>query len=481
MAAARQTLRFCAFVVIAVLPCLSAAAQSAPRVPPSHDNFANRLSIAAPYGETLFNAGEATLESGEPAHPCAGTPSTGSIWYSLSAPAGVTLIVDTSVSNYDTVVSVWQTTGAPNFASLVNIDCEDDGTGQAVLDFPVTTAGQYFVSIGSLSAPGAKTLNLDFSISVPANLRPKGRHPDNPIDVKLNGTVRLSGLEYGVNNFKDAEPPSCNPSAVDYNAWFRVTVPYNTVLRISGEGTLLNYPSGAAHYAMLTVYPVGTYTQAAEEACSTPTGVLGAGIIPSVGLETGEWMIRVSTYVLENMPWPSRYKVRTRIVSFPNMIDNHNFEAVDPLQGWALKNASGDGITTTGGEVLSGARSFKFVGGTGENSKLQQTKTPFAPFPVDEDSKFSPQFQYTTTASGEPLSITLTLYYADGTTEVLKRKLFTLVGGGGAVADLTPSRAATVVKVRLALKYSAPTATTIIDNFGMPMTSLVTRGVLPPP
>lgn len=481
MATIRRTFRFSVFVVLAVLPSIFAAAQTAPRVPPTHDNFANRLSIAAPYGETLFNAGEATLEGGEQPHPCAGPVSIGSVWYSLSAPAGVTLNITTSGSNYNTVISVWKTAAVPSLASLVNVACEDDGTGQAELDFPVATSGQYFVSVGNLSAAGAATLSIDFSMTVPAGLLPKGQNPNNPVNLKLNGAVKVAGIEYGVNGFNTVEPPSCNPQAVDYNAWFRVSVPDDTILRISGEGTLLDYPIGASAISTLTVYPVGIYTQAAQEACSAPSGILGAGIIPSVGLETGIWIVRVSAYVAENIPLPSRYKVRTRVFALANLVDNHNFEAVDALEGWKVKNATGDGITIAGGEVLSGLRSFKFVGGTGEKSKLQQTKTLFAPLPVDEDMVFAPTVQYTTTANGEPFTLLLTLYYSDGTTEVLKRRFTTQIGGVAAGAALTPTRAGTVVKFRLALKYAAPTAITIIDNFGLPVNSLVTRGVLPPP
>jgi len=469
MAAVRRTFRFCASLFFFAAFSLVTAAQSAPRVPPTHDNFASRRSVAVPYAEFLLNAGEATLEGGEPPHPCAGPASIGSVWYSLSLPAGVTLNITTSGSNYNTVISVWSTTAVPSLASLVNVACEDDGTGQAELSFPVTAIGQYFVSVGNLSAPGAATLSIDFSLAVPAGLLPKGQNPNNPIKLKLNGTVKLTGIEYGVNGFNTAEPPSCNPQAVHYNAWFRVTVPDDTILRISGEGTLLDHPLGASAISTLTVYPVGVYTQAAQEACSAPSGVLGAGVIPSVGLETGSWIVRVSAYVVENIPLPSRYKVRTHIVALANLVDNHNFEAVDALEGWKVKNATGDGITTAGGEVLSGTRSFKFVGGAGEKSKLQQTKTLFVPLPVDEDMVFAPTVQYTTTANGEPFTLLLTLYYSDGTTEVLKRRFSTKIGGVAAGAALTPSRTATVVKFRLALKYAAPTATTIIDNFGLPV------------
>src|SRR5262249_9959593 len=89
--------------------------------PPPNDNCATPHAIASlPFSDTLDTT-LATTSPGDPVN-CSGNQGSNSVWYSLQAASNTVIGVDTSASNYDTVLSVYGGT----CGSLSPVGCNDD-------------------------------------------------------------------------------------------------------------------------------------------------------------------------------------------------------------------------------------------------------------------------------------------------------------------------------------------------------------------
>jgi hypothetical protein len=91
--------------------------------PPDNDNLASALAITnLPYTHQASTL-EATTEPNETLPPCA-NPTGASVWYKYTAPSNQEVIFDTSGTDYDTILTVWQSTNYP----LTSVKCNDDAS-----------------------------------------------------------------------------------------------------------------------------------------------------------------------------------------------------------------------------------------------------------------------------------------------------------------------------------------------------------------
>ena len=127
---------------------------------PANNNFACATGIASrPYSNTQSTSG-ATLESGEP-RPCGSIG--GTVWYTWTPSASGTYTVDTSGSNFDTVLAIY--TGS-TLTGLTNRGCNDD-ISSSDLDSRLTlsfTAGTtYRIQVGGYNGATGSTAVLRIS------------------------------------------------------------------------------------------------------------------------------------------------------------------------------------------------------------------------------------------------------------------------------------------------------------------------------
>ena len=110
----------------------------APTPPPAppNDNFANAQAVAGCNGSMLGTNVGATKEVGEQANPVS-TSSTRSVWYSWIAPSTGSATIDTSGSDFDTILSVW-TGSALGSLTLVPNGSNDDVVSGTVVTSTVT-------------------------------------------------------------------------------------------------------------------------------------------------------------------------------------------------------------------------------------------------------------------------------------------------------------------------------------------------------
>ncbi len=128
--------------------------------PKSNDAFATAEVLSGNSGTTSASNTDATLEPSEPQH---WTPTTGghSIWYRFTATAAGTFTVNTSGSNFDTVLAVYQ---GSSLSSLTKLGANDDfdALQSRVGSIPVAAGTTYAIAVDGYGG-NTGTVNLQWA------------------------------------------------------------------------------------------------------------------------------------------------------------------------------------------------------------------------------------------------------------------------------------------------------------------------------
>ena len=110
-----------------------------------------------------INTRAATVAADDPA-TCVGDQGTSTIWYSITPAANTWIGVDTSASDYDTVIGVY--TGA--CGALTSVACNDDfanaltGPSRALLAFQATAGTSYLIEVTGKGSGGTLRLRVGY-------------------------------------------------------------------------------------------------------------------------------------------------------------------------------------------------------------------------------------------------------------------------------------------------------------------------------
>jgi hypothetical protein len=144
---------------------------------PANDNFANAFAITGNSFTDTKDSSAATTETSDPTPSCVfGTNTMGrsnSIWYKFTPASGGMANLDTSGSNYDTVLSIW-TGSAGSFTSAA---CNNGIVGPGIVvvtqlsNVSLTGGTTYFIMVSSFGPPdpnpvalgGKSVLNFTFT------------------------------------------------------------------------------------------------------------------------------------------------------------------------------------------------------------------------------------------------------------------------------------------------------------------------------
>ena len=150
--------------------------------PPANDNFANTMAITLSASNSFTDTKDSSAATTEPADPnplCAeGSTTNGrsnSIWYQFKPSTSGTASLDTSGSNFDTVLSIW--TGSPG--SFAPVTCNNGIVGIGIIlvtqlqNVPLTAGTTYFIMLSSfgpsdpnpVALGGKSVLNFTFTPS----------------------------------------------------------------------------------------------------------------------------------------------------------------------------------------------------------------------------------------------------------------------------------------------------------------------------
>ena len=191
---------------------------------PFNDDYPTRAVITGNSITVRANNRGATTETGEPVH--AGVVSTGSLWWEWVASRTGVITIDTSGSDFDTVLAVYS---GSSLAALTPIVANDnDGAKQtSLVTCRVTTGSSYSIAVaGKAGAQGFIQLNL---VEAPAN--------DNFADaITLSGqSTQVSGTT--LNATLEPGEAALFDSAGGASVWYRWTAPRTGRFQISAFTT----------------------------------------------------------------------------------------------------------------------------------------------------------------------------------------------------------------------------------------------------
>jgi hypothetical protein len=202
--------------VLALNPAGASAA------PPPNDNFANAPVVGpdVPIAVAATTV-DSTAEPGEPEHS-AGNPAQHTVWYSWTAPAGMTAVVD--VCDHDPAIET--ITEAVYTGSAVD-DLQPVGStaGECILRFDATATTNYKIAIDTNADVGALTFKLR-QLTPPAN-------DDFASATTLPSSLFFSIIRSNLDSTTEPDEPAINGGINDgRSVWFNWTATADRSIRL---------------------------------------------------------------------------------------------------------------------------------------------------------------------------------------------------------------------------------------------------------
>ena len=134
--------------------------------PVSNDDFDSATPISSMPYSTTEDTTKATTASDDPTFTCFAGKGSASVWFSFKPSTNGVLKANTTGSNYDTVLAVWQGTRG----SLSNVACNDNnGTAKtSSLSANLIGGTTYYIEVAGHTAGGALKLAISFTPKAPA-------------------------------------------------------------------------------------------------------------------------------------------------------------------------------------------------------------------------------------------------------------------------------------------------------------------------
>lgn len=191
--------------------------------PPPNDSFAHPRKVAPSGGVLTDTNSLATLQTGEPLHGNISTVAA-SLWYSYSAPADGSVLVDTFHSQFATVLAVYTGSSLSTLKQVTSAAGTGGNPGVAVV-FDAKKSSTYWIAVASVSSDSTGILQLE--------LQPGGVLDVVPPIVKVIGLV--DGALVTTNKLSlhgTAADPQPTPSGVA-----SVQISLNSSIAVAASGT----------------------------------------------------------------------------------------------------------------------------------------------------------------------------------------------------------------------------------------------------
>ena len=159
---------------------------------PVNDDPAGAIAVTSlPTTLTGTTRNATTFPGGNPPPPdpeprdCFGSIYGHTVWYYLKFPVDTIVTVDTTGSDFDTVLAVYEKTG-PDFGGLTFLDCNDDHDPDGIalesqVTFLAEAGKKYRIQVGGFAGDNGN-LSISFSEGAPASAAPAG--PVEPVTKK---------------------------------------------------------------------------------------------------------------------------------------------------------------------------------------------------------------------------------------------------------------------------------------------------------
>jgi hypothetical protein len=274
--------------VLLVLGLLLGAPASASAAPVDDFNDPGALRLA---GATALSTSAFSTQVGEPVDPPGACPQmafTG--WWQIFG-TGQVITVNTAGSNYDTVIAVYRTAGAP---SALNFEACNDNDGAAQtsrVQFPSVRGSRYLVQIGEreLCTTGQSCVTGG-SLSLAATA------PRPPNDDRATAMAVNAGAPVTVDNRGAGQEPAellrCGSDDYAATLWFAFTAPGIGDAQFSSSASFTNVSANTSD-TVLTVY---RQSDGAVLGCNDDAGVGGGPSALSLRLAPGVYLAQVASH-----------------------------------------------------------------------------------------------------------------------------------------------------------------------------------------
>ncbi|HEV2705801.1 MAG TPA: NF038122 family metalloprotease [Pyrinomonadaceae bacterium] len=146
----------------------------APPPAPANNNIANAIVLSGNAGSVSGTNVGATKETGEPSHSPDGNAGGASVWYRLNSPGNGQLTVNTSGSNFNTLLGVYaaNNTGALGVANLLRVAKNNDASADATssVTFNAVAGLVYYIAVDGANGATGSTLTLNWNFAGSASV-----------------------------------------------------------------------------------------------------------------------------------------------------------------------------------------------------------------------------------------------------------------------------------------------------------------------
>ena len=204
-------------VVVLVCAGLLALFPSPGSAAPANDNFSAAEAVTGRSGTVTGSNIGATKEIGEPSH--AGDLGGASVWYSWAPPRDATVTVDTSGSEFDTLLAIY--TGS-SFESLAEVASNNNcnGAADSCVTFSAVATDVYRIAVdgydGTLGMAASGSVVLNWSLAPVADLSISKTDAPDPVTVGDNVNYRLVVTNAGPDTAGDVRVTDTLPAGVTF-------------------------------------------------------------------------------------------------------------------------------------------------------------------------------------------------------------------------------------------------------------------------
>jgi hypothetical protein len=450
---------------------LTAGAQQGPRALIFTGNYSIVNIHNLPQIDTLNNAealgGPPQVD--EPLHSChTGSAHTGkySIWFAVAHPGGK-LVIDTTGSNYDTVVSAYSYTGTPPLG-LRPAACNDKAGVPAKLKAALP-GGSYFIQISQhQDDPLATGLTLNVNARyVSGGLEPANDEIGGAATLIVNKAIKTKHAEFSTLGTDNTVLSGCNTLQ---GVWYTFIAPFSGVYSFSTAGSVLHQGLENAGSSLGT--RIGLYEDGIAASIACDAGDLDPlpdayARIESATLTGGvRYYVKVGTEGTLNSTGPSVFRLLVRLLSTASALNaGSGFETGGDLALWKTKNfEAGDGRSTD--LAFNGSYSLKITHSPAVAKKLIQTVTLPSGFKPNADDTLLWTMQVSKSSPAAEASYTFVVTYTDGRPpSKLKGALLGTAGWFQNMAALTlESGKVDRIRLAIAVKPSVTGASVYFDR-----------------
>jgi hypothetical protein len=361
-----------------------------------------------------------STEFGERVHDCRFSgPAVGShsVWFMFNFPGG-TVTIDTGLSSYDTLMSIYRPAG--KFTDLETVACNDDqvaGSNSRAKIVTALAAGTYFVQISYFSTtPTASSLSLTvvmtgaFSGTAPAN--------DNFASARtviLGKTMTISNVQFATEEILEPDLGCLPFSTPSRSVWFKFDNGAGSArLNITLEGSVMNAGSIVNADTSVEVFSGPSLLNLNSLACNNDAEN-DVATLHDVAKPFGQPVyIRVTEATQHGLSGPSTYKVKVTASYLSLPLVNADFENPLGLE-WKENNLSGADGRLCGFGAFLGDCIYQFTGSANESSSLKQQLVLPVSFKPAKSGQIFAVFALHALSPSTNFKATLLVKYTDAT------------------------------------------------------------------